>query len=93
VVVVEEMAVEIGKATAPATAAGSYGEMEEQNQRLESERNLPDPSMKGKSIASCGTEALCTTLGSVLLPIRWVPKPAGFRRSSSLKQHIIANLF
>ncbi len=41
------MAVEIGKATALA-ATGSYVEMEEQNHRLESERNIPDPTVKGK---------------------------------------------
>ncbi|KAG0565890.1 hypothetical protein M758_7G020400 [Ceratodon purpureus] len=32
----------------PEPLAGNYGEMEEQNQRLESERNIPDPTMKGK---------------------------------------------
>lgn len=40
---------EIGKsAAAPAALAGNYGEMEEQNQRLESDRNIPDPTMRGK---------------------------------------------
>ncbi|XP_073392270.1 auxin transporter-like protein 3 [Physcomitrium patens] len=32
----------------PPSHAGNYSEMELQNQRLESDRNIPDPSMKGK---------------------------------------------
>ena len=32
----------------PAVEGTGYGEMEEQNQRLESDQNIPDPSMKGR---------------------------------------------
>lgn len=32
----------------PEPLPGNYSEMEVQNQRLESERNIPDPTMKGK---------------------------------------------